>query len=1157
MSKEFVHLHTHSEYSILDGMSKIADLIRLCKKYRMPALALTEHGNMFSAVPFYKTINKLKSEDDFSVKPIIGAELYLAPESRLDKQTKEFGRSYYHILLLCENEIGYRNLCKLVSAGYIEGFYIKPRIDMELLSKYHEGLIVSSACLSSQIAKAISNDKEDKAREALNSLIDIFGKDRVFLEIMYHSLPEEDKVNEGIIRLSKDYGLSLIATQDSHYTYPDDARAHEILLCIQSQTTMADPKRWRFGSNEFYFRSPEEMYKIFKEYPEACRNTIRVAEMCQGDLIKKQNLIPRYIPEDNLDALSFLKRLVREGFRKRFGDKIPSGYKERAEYELSIIEKLKFVDYFLVVWDLVHYAKMQGIPVGPGRGSAAGSLVAYLLGITDIDPIRYQLLFERFLNPERVTMPDIDIDFADDRREEVIRYAVERYGQENVSLIATFNRSLARNVIRDVGRVLGIALGEVDQIAKMIPAGKHTLTEAIEMEPELKKRIESSPQLRELLEMSLKLEGTIRNVGTHAAGIVICDKPITDYIGVFKDKNSDFPSTQAEKDCIEELGLLKMDCLGLKTLSVIQNTIGFIKRHKGIDLDIDKIPLDDKRTFALLQKGNTLGIFQLESKGMRNVAVRLKVQNIDEISALIAIFRPGPMRYIDVFIENKFNTKNLKYWHPMLEPILKETYGIPLYQEQVMQIAQHCAGFSLPEADMLRQGMAKKKAEIVEARRQPFIEGCVKNGIDRQTAEQIFRNIEDFANYGFNKSHSVAYGYLCYQTAYLKVNYPEEYMCALLNSEVDNLDKISLYIHECERMGIAVLPPDVNKSDVFFSIEDTSIRFGLSVIKNVGEGVCRLIVSEREENGPYKDIFDFCARLNTRQINKRVLENLVKAGAMDSFGATRQYLFEAIPEAIEEGNRANKERSSGQISLFGESTMPNFNRKKEVVQGGEWPLLQKLSYEKEVLGIYISGHPLEEYEEVLKVWVTPRNVIEKKSEGEEIIIGGIISAIRYHNGAKGKMAYVKIENIEDEYEVTFFADMYEKSKELINEGNIVFIQARINTWNSQRSYVALKIIPMDEYMTLVRAFHIRVFPTLSEEDCEKIMDIVLCNRGDCDVFFHYEDEGEQKEVVIQAHPDIKVDAIPLVLSEVEQIVGKNNAWFSPGNGLPIYSNGRK
>ncbi len=1157
MSKEFVHLHTHSEYSILDGMSKIEDLIKLCQKYQMPALALTEHGNMFSAVPFYMTINKINSNSEYKVKPIIGAEVYVAPKERTDKKAKEFDRNYYHLLLLCKDEIGYRNLCCLLSAGYEEGYYIKPRIDMELLSQHHEGLIVSSACISSRISKAIYHDKPDIAKETLQNLIDIFGKEHVFLEIMYHSLPDEDKINPGVIELSKQFSIPFIATQDSHYTRPDDAEAHEVLLCIQSQTTLMDEKRWRFGSNEFYFRSPEEMYKIFKDYPEACKNTLRVAEMCKGDIIEKQNLIPKYIPEDNSDSSTFLRKLINEGFKNRFGEKFPSGYKERVEYELSIIENLKYVDYFLVVWDIVHHAKTHGIPVGPGRGSAAGSLVAYLLGITDIDPIRYQLFFERFLNPQRVTMPDIDIDFADDRRSEIIQYAIQKYGKANVALIATFHRSLAKNVIRDVGRVLGMNYGEVDQIAKMIP-DKTELAIAIEMEPDLKRRIESEPQTKRLWDLALKLEGTIRNLGTHAAGVVICDRPIVNYIATFRDKNSDFISTQAEKNCVEELGLLKMDFLGLKTLSVIRDAIELIKKYRGIEIDINNIPLDDAKTFKMLQNGDTLGVFQLESEGMRNVAVRLKVQYFEEIAALVALFRPGPMRYIDTFIENKLNPNKIHYWHPMLEPIVKETYGIPIYQEQIMQIAQHCAGFTLPEADMLRQGMAKKKAEIVESKRKPFIEGCIKNGIDKQTSEQIFSNIQDFANYGFNKSHSVAYGFLAYQTAYLKTNYPEEYMCALLTSEVDDLNKISLYINECKRMGISVLPPDVNKSEVFFSIENKTIRFGLGVIKNLGMGVCESIVNERRKNGEYKHIFDFCCRLNPRQINKRVLENLIKAGAMDSFRVSRQSLFETISLAIAEGQRVHKEHSSGQISLFGEVPVTDLNTKinSSIILKEEWPLLEKLSYEKEVIGIYISGHPIEEYKDLLKIWTTPKDILEEKNEGEDVILGGIIKDIKYHNTAKGKMAFIKIEGTEQQYEITCFVDTYEKFKELLYEGNIVLILARVNFRNSQRGYVARMIVPPTECMVFAHAFHIRTNSKLSTDDFDKILDIFANNTGECDVFFHYQDSNQNREIIIQVHPHIKVSATPRIVTEIEEIVGKKNAWFSRGDALIPSYNGK-
>ncbi len=1157
MSHEFVHLHTHTEYSLLDGMSKIEDLIGLCQKYCMPALALTEHGNMFSAIPFYRKLEKINPTSDFHIKPIIGAELYVAPQSRLDKKAQEFQRNYYHLLLLCENEIGYKNLCVLISTAYMDGYYRKPRIDMELLSKHHEGLIVSSACISGRISTALFNDKDDMANDTLDNLIDIFGKDHVFLEIMRHSLPAEDKINPKMIELSKKYSIPLIATQDSHYTYPEDSEAHEILLCIQSQNKITDENRWRFGSSEFYFRSPDEMYEIFKDYPEACRNTLLVAEMCKDNIIKPRPSIPKYIPEDKSDANTFLRKLLDEGFKKKFGDNIPQKYKERAEYELGIIEKLNFVDYFLVVWDMVNFARTHGIPVGPGRGSAAGSVVAYLLGITDIDPIRYQLLFERFLNPERVSMPDIDVDFADTSRTDVIRYIIAKYGQENVAQIATFHRSLAKNVIRDVGRALAMSYGEVDYIAKMIPGNKTTLTESLSLVPELKQLVETDTNVKRLWGLALKLEGTIRNCGTHAAGVVISDKPIVNSVALFKEQEAEFAATQAEKDCVEYIGLLKMDLLGLKTLTVVQNALNLIKEHRNIDLDIDNIPLDDKNTFKTIQQGDTLGVFQLESSGMRNVAVRMKIQSFEEIIALIALFRPGPMKFIDTFIENKFHPERIQYWHPSLEPILKETYGIPIYQEQVMQIAQHCAGFTLPEADTLRAGMAKKKYEIIESMKIPFIEGCKKQGIDAKLAEQIYTNIQEFGNYGFNKSHSVAYAIMAYRTAYLKTNYPEEFMSALLTSEVSDFEKISLYVNECRRIGITVLPPDINKSEVGFSIENKSIRFGLGVIKNVGLGVCEMIVNERKENGEYKDIFDFCSRLNPRQINKRVLENLIKAGAMDSFGSTRQSLFETIDVALSEGQRIIKERESGQISLFGEMHSPesNIQNHKKIMQEEEWSLLQKLSFEKEVIGIYLSGHPLEEYKELLKIWTTPPYMLEKSSNGNDVILGGIITEIKYHTTDKGKMAFIKLDDSQNQYEITCFSDTYERSKDLISVGNIVFIQAKVNFRNLQRGFIAQTIGTPDILIDFSRAFHIRVDSMISEEIYERVTQVIINNLGNCDVFFHYRDDTTQKEVIIQSHPDFKVEASTSVIIEIEKLVGAGNAWFSPGTGLPIFSNG--
>lgn len=1177
VNKDFVHLHTHSEYSILDGMSRIKDLVELCHKYKMPALALTEHGNLFSAVPFYRAVNNYNEKNGTQIKPILGAEVYVAPKERTNKNEKEFDRSYYHLLLLCENETGYNNLCKLISAGYLEGYYKKPRIDMKLLANHHEGLIAGSGCISGRIPKALSYDKVEIAENTIGTLVDIFGKERFFLEIMYHSLPEEDKVNPKIVELSKKYKISLIATQDSHYTYPDDADAHEILLCIQSQDTLLNEKHWKFGSNEFYFRSPDEMYRIFKDFPEACRNTLRIAEMCSGDIIKKRKLIPKYIPEDHSDPKTYLRKLVNEGLKKKFEGNVPDIYKERAEYELRIIEKLNFVDYFLVVWDIVHYAKTHSIPVGPGRGSAAGSIVAYVLGITDVDPIRYQLLFERFLNPERVSDPDIDIDFADTQRSEIIRYAISKYGAENVAQIATFQRSLARNVVRDVGRALGMEYNEVDQIAKMIPAGKITLNEALEKEPDLKQLVETDSNVKKLWNFAIKLEGIIRNCGTHAAGIVICDKPIVNFVALFREQNSEFVATQAEKECVEYLGLLKMDILGLKTLTVIDNTLKLIKKHKGITINLGNIPLDDKKTFKILREGKTLGVFQLESSGMRDVAIRLKVSTFEEISALVALYRPGPMKFIDTFIQNKFNPEKIQYWHPSLEPIVKETYGIPIYQEQVMQIAQTCAGFSLPQSDTLRSGMAKKKIEIVKKMEEPFINGCKKNGIDGQLASQIYSNIQEFSNYGFNKSHSVAYALLSYQTAYLKANFPEEYMCALLTSETDNLDKISLYVQEAKRMGISIFPPDINKSDVGFTIEDKSIRFGLGVIKNVGIGVCQSIVEERELNGPYKNIFDFCQRLNPRQINKRVLENLIKAGAFDSFGVKRKEMFDLIDISLAEGQRAIRDRELGQISLFDESEgVTTRATSRDKTQKDDWALLEKLTYEKEVVGLYLTGHPLEQYKDLLSIWVAPHYMIEEGKEGDEVIVGGIVSSIKYHTNEKGKMAFVSLEGIGKQYEVTFFSDVYEESKDILSKGSVIFVLSKINFRKGQLGLIARTAVKPTELFTLAKALHIRVNSFQLKEDYDKFSDIIVHHTGECDVFFHFEDIINQLtdsendddkvelvdtvpkkvEIIIQAHPDYNVTPTPQLLMELENIFGEGNAWFSPGYALPLHINGK-
>ncbi len=1156
MSAEFVHLHTHSEYSMLDGMSKIEDLIKLCVEYKMPALALTEHGNMFSAVPFSIAVEKHNKDNEYKIKPIIGCEFYIAPRSRTDKEFVEFGKEYHHIILLCTKNIGYKNLCKLSTISFMEGYYKKPRIDMEVLAKYNEGLILGTACLSGRFARALLEDDEETAKKTLDSYIDIFGKDRIFVEIMYHGLPDEDKINPKIIEISKKYGLLTVATQDSHYTYPSDFDAHEILLCIQTNKKITDENRMRFGSEQFYFRSPEEMYTVFKDYPEFCKNTLKIAEQCEFMVIQKEHLVPEFKPEDGSDSTTYLRKLVYKGLEKRFGKNPPQKYIERMEYELKTIEYFKFEDYFLVVWDLVNFAKSRGIYVGPGRGSAAGSLVAYLLEITDVDPIKYDLLFERFLNPNRKKMPDIDTDFEDTRREEIIEYAISKYGVENVSQIATFNRMKAKNVLRDVARVLGLSVSEIDPVAKEIKQG-HTLSQALQSSTELRNMVEGNPRIKKVWEYALKLEGTIKTSGTHAAGIVISKKPIVETVALYREKNSDFNATQAEKDCVEHLGLLKMDILGLKTLTVIKECLALIKKHKRITLDIKNIPLDDKKTFELIQKGHTMGVFQLESQGMRETAVRLKAQSFEEISALIALYRPGPLNFINTFVEYKFHPERITYWHPMIEPVVKETYGIPIYQEQIMQIAQKCAGFSLAEADILREGMSKKREGIIREMKPLFIEGCKKQGIDENLALQIFENIQNFAKYGFNKSHSVAYTMLSYRTAYLKAHYPEEFMCALLTSEIGNTDKTMAYVEEAKRMGIKILPPDINKSAVVYTLERGNIRFALLAIRNLGQSVCEAIVGERQKNGPYKDFFDFCRRLDSKYLNKRVLENLVKAGAFDSFGVSRKKTFECIEIAMEEKQKFQRVKNEGfeTASLFGAEEEKSFYTYKEVKIENpeeEWSLSEKLSNEKDALGFYLSGHPLEPFKQVVDVWTAPNSLINKSREGDELIVGGIITFIKKATDKNNKeIVFVRFDSLKNSYEVTFFNNTYEKYKDLLYMENVLFLLTRVSMRNNTPGLIAREIVSPEQLIHFARTFHVKINPTVSGQTIDSILRIFAKHLGKCQVFFHYDDIYSGREFVIQVHSDYKVAPSTNLIKQVEDLLGEGTAWFSPGYEISL------
>ena len=1160
MSAGFVHLHVHSDYSVLDGACKIHELLAKCEKFGMEACALTDHGNLFGAVEFYQAA---KSK---GIKPIIGCELYVAPESRFDTEAKYYGSYNNHFLALCENETGYHNLCKLSTAGYLEGFYYKPRVDDELLYKHREGIIATTSCLAGRIPQALLNKNIDGAREHLDRYLEIFGKDNFVVELMDHKMQEQREVNDDLLTLAADYGLMVIASNDCHYLEQDDAEAHEALLAIQTGTTLEDEKRFRFPNNEFYFCSPDEMRARFEQHPEAVSNTVKIAERCNVEIPLGESLIPEYTPPEDyvpppggFQPERFLEDLVMEGLKERY-ENPPQKYVERANYELKIIEEMKFVDYFLVVWDLINHARKEGIPVGPGRGSGAGSIVAYCLHITNIDPMRYDLLFERFLNPERVSMPDFDIDFCYNRREEMIEYSYEKYGKENVSQIITFGRMLAKNVVRNVGRVMGMSYGEVDRIAKLIPDElKIKLKDAVVKEPELAELIKKDPKIAKLWHLAERLEGTIGNCGTHAAGVVICDHPLTDHVALYKAANSDTVATQVEMKCVEEVGLLKMDFLGLRTLTVVHDAVRLVKQSKGIEIDIDNIHLNDDKTYQLLRSGQTFGIFQLESAGMRDLAKRIGLQSLEEMSALVALYRPGPMQFIDTYIEGKYNPESIKYDHPITKPILEETYGIAVYQEQVMQLVQSCGGFSLGQADIVRRAMGKKKRDLLDEQKAKFIDGCAKKDINANLAQVIWDKIEMFAGYGFNKSHSVAYAFVAYQTAYLKANFPVQFMCALLTSESGNLDKVALYVEECRRVGIKVLPPDINQSFKDFTVVDKDICFGLGAIKHVGDAPTHAIVSEREENGPYKDIFDFCARLDTRVAARRLIESLNKAGAFRSTGWSRSQVEAVLDQAIGEGQSAQRDRLVGQTSLFDMSGMEEavvtMRQKPDIP---EWDEQSLLKMEKEVLGLYASSHPLTRYVHILDTFGTVRpSELNDLPDGKEVNIGGLIGTIKTHITGQGKkMAFVTMETLEGNCEVTLFSDIYEQVAPWMQPDTIVMLQARISYRNSEAGLLASLIIPIeDAEKYLTRAIHVRVnSDKVEQKTLQKLAEKLVARQGNCDVYLHCVSENQTGEVVVHATEACRAAYYPELRTTITKMLDDPDAmWFSAGMGLPSHA----
>jgi len=1136
VKKEFVHLHLHSQYSLLDGACHLERIIEKTKALDMKAVAITDHGNMFGVIDFYILANSSQ------LKPIIGVEFYEAPTSRFDKSQslKSKEDTNFHLVALAKDNTGYKNLLKLVSLSYLEGFYYKPRIDLELLQKYKEGLIILSGCLKGRIPKLILEDKISQAYKTADDYYQILGKGNFYLELMDTGLKEQKKVNSVLLKISKDLGIPLVATNDVHYIEKEDAFSHEVLLCIQTQTTLTDPKRMRFGTDEFYFKSAQEMWSLFKDIPESLNNTLEIAERCNVEIEFSELHLPNFPVPSQKSPFEFLKELCYENLEKKFPKPTPQVLK-RLEYELEVIKKTGFAGYFLIIWDLVKFAKENNIPTGPGRGSAAGSLVSYLLGITEINPLEYGLLFERFLNPERVSMPDIDIDFCDEKRPKILEYVASKYGKENVAQIITFGTLQARAVVRDVGRVLGLSYSEVDRIAKLIPSEPNiSLDSALQRTPQLRALYESDPKIRQLIDIAKKLEGLSRHASIHAAGVVISDKPLTDYIPLYKTSEGEI-TTGFSMGPLEKLGLLKMDFLGLKTLTLIEETLRWIKKLRGIDLDIKSIPLDDKKTYELLSAGKTIGVFQLESSGMRDLLRRLKPEKFTDLIHCLALYRPGPIGtgMVSDFIERKHGRQPVSYLHPKLEPVLKETYGIIVYQEQVMKIASELAGFSLAEADILRRAISKKIPEEMEAQRKKFIEGCIKNGIPEATAVKIFDLMEYFAGYGFNKSHSTAYALISYRTAYLKANFCTEFMCSLLNSEKNNTDKLVEYITEAKNLGIEILPPDINESYADFTVTGSKkIRFGLMAVKNVGKAAVEAIISARNKDGKFKSLKDFCQRVVLRTVNRKVIESLIKCGAFDSLGAKRSQLMSILDKTLESASKKQKNQNKGQLSLF--SFMEKDTLEDELPEIEEWPQTQLLNFEKELLGFFVTGHPLSKYQLCLKKISTVNlNDVYKLKENEEITVGGILEIIKITSTRQSKeqMAILKLETPQSQIEVFAFPKVYQEFTKNIRSQNIVVVKGKVNFKEDEPKLIADKIFSLEEFLEKIKSLDI-ILNESNEDFLKKLKSIFIKYPGNTEIYFHF-NWPELRLIKIKVEEQ-RVRINESLLKELSELIGEEN-----------------
>ncbi|MCR4956442.1 MAG: DNA polymerase III subunit alpha [Lachnospiraceae bacterium] len=1150
----FVHLHVHTEYSLLDGSNKIKECVERVKELGMNSVAITDHGVMFGVIDFYRACLKE------GIKPIIGCEVYVAPGSRFDRENVVGDDRYYHLILLAENNVGYANLTKIVSRGFTEGFYYKPRVDYEVLEQFHEGIIALSACLAGEVQKELGRDHYEEAKEAALRYENIFGKGNFFLELQDHGIPLQKSVNQKLLRLSKELGIDLVATNDVHYTKAEDANPHDILLCIQTGKKLADEDRLRYEGGQYFIKSEEEMKRLFPYAQEALEMTQKIADRCNVEIEFGVTKLPRYHVPDGYDSWQYLNKLCLEGLKRRY----PTKWEEvlpQLEFELNTIHTMGYVDYFLIVWDFIHYARSQDIMVGPGRGSAAGSIVSYTLEITNIDPLKYNLIFERFLNPERVTMPDIDVDFCFERRQEVIDYVVRTYGKEEVVQIVTFGTMAAKNAIRDVGRVMDLPYAFVDSISKAIPNELNiTIEKALSMNHELKEKYDTDETVKRLIDMSMRLEGLPRHTSMHAAGVVISSKPVDEYVPLSRASDGSI-TTQYTMTTLEELGLLKMDFLGLRTLTVIQNAQKNVKNSQNIDVDVDNIDFDDKNVLEMISQGKTEGVFQLESAGMTSFMKELKPQSLEDLIAGISLYRPGPMDFIPSYIKGKNNPQGITYECPELEPILKPTYGCIVYQEQVMQIVRDLAGYSWGRSDLVRRAMSKKKAAVMEKERQNFVygnqeegvKGCIANGIDEKVANHIYDEMIDFAKYAFNKSHAAGYAVVAYQTAWLKYYYPVEYMAALMTSVLGNSTKVSEYILSARRMGIEVLPPDINAGEGAFSVQNGKIRYGLYAIKSIGKPVIDGLTQERENHGPFISLWDFISRMSKRGVNKRAMENFIKAGAFDSLDVVRKAAILIYPKMMDEVNLEKKNSMEGQMSLF---DMVSTEEKKEfeikIPKVEEYEKEVLLASEKEVLGVYITGHPLEEYEEKWQKNIshTTNDFIYDEEEGRarvkdglQAIVGGMITerTIKYTKNNK-TMAFLTVEDLVGTVEVIVFPRDYEKFGQYLQEDAKVFVRGKVDAPEEKDAKLIMEaVIPFDSLRKQVWL----KFPDKEtyDEKCGELFEKIQNSDGNDEVVIYLAKEKATKKLPasknIEANPETLNKLYGLLDKEDVKVIEKS------------------